>query len=446
MSPARTVLIVTSSYAPAMIADMHRARLLAWELPAFGWNVEVLAPDSSYQFAQCLDGDSAEFFCPGTPVHYTRPYRGLLPRFLRSSSIGWKALLPLLTAESDLLKQGRIDLVYLSTTQFNLFLLGRLWRARYGVPYVLDIQDPVFKDPGGYDGGMPAGMKRTVNKWLQRKIEETTVPSASALVSVSDKYTEMLKQRYRRDRLNWMRPLGHAAIPFGASELDLALAGARMPEPERAAGEPKRVIYVGAGGVVMARAFRTFCHSLAELIRKRTDLATGVLFELYGTDFGWHPGKRKELSEIAAQCGVAELVVEEPARVTYRKSLEILLGADGAMVFGVDDEGYMPSKLYSYALSGKPLLGVMRAPSSGHAAFVRHPGIGHLLSFGDAAAAARSSGGVLENFVDEVVGGRRFSRTAEIAGHLAPAMARRHAEIFDSCVGRACLAAKAVGP
>ncbi len=47
------VLIVTSTYAPAMIADMHRARHLAWELPKLGWQVEILAPDVSFQPASC---------------------------------------------------------------------------------------------------------------------------------------------------------------------------------------------------------------------------------------------------------------------------------------------------------------------------------------------------------------------------------------------------------
>ena len=58
----RRVLIVTNAYAPAMIADMQRARHLAWELPKLGWEVEILAPDAAFQPPSCLDPDSAEFF------------------------------------------------------------------------------------------------------------------------------------------------------------------------------------------------------------------------------------------------------------------------------------------------------------------------------------------------------------------------------------------------
>src|SRR6185437_14797266 len=60
--PRRRVLIVTSSYAPAMIADMHRARHLAWELPTLGWAVDILAPSASLQAPSYLDHDSSEFF------------------------------------------------------------------------------------------------------------------------------------------------------------------------------------------------------------------------------------------------------------------------------------------------------------------------------------------------------------------------------------------------
>jgi hypothetical protein len=59
----RRVLIVTNAYAPTMVADMQRARHLAWELPRFGWEVEILVPDGAFQPPSCLDRDSDAFFC-----------------------------------------------------------------------------------------------------------------------------------------------------------------------------------------------------------------------------------------------------------------------------------------------------------------------------------------------------------------------------------------------
>src|SRR5262245_18384709 len=68
-SGGRRVLIVTSSYAPTMIADMHRARHLSWELPKQGWVVEILSPDINYQNPCCVDFDSAVFFQPLTKIN-----------------------------------------------------------------------------------------------------------------------------------------------------------------------------------------------------------------------------------------------------------------------------------------------------------------------------------------------------------------------------------------
>src|SRR5260370_5944668 len=67
MPAKRRVLIVTGSYAPAMIADMHRARHLAWHLPALGWEVDILCRGTTYQPPSWLDHDGAAFFAPVTP-------------------------------------------------------------------------------------------------------------------------------------------------------------------------------------------------------------------------------------------------------------------------------------------------------------------------------------------------------------------------------------------
>ena len=138
----RRVLIVTSSYAPAMIADMHRARHLAWELPGLGWEVEILSPDGGYQQPSCMDVDSGAFFAPGTIVNYVPQFLPALFRWLGFGSIGWRALLPMFLAGRRLLRERKFDLVYLSTTQFSLFLLGPAWKAGSEVPFVLDIHDP----------------------------------------------------------------------------------------------------------------------------------------------------------------------------------------------------------------------------------------------------------------------------------------------------------------
>lgn len=432
----KTVLIVTSSYAPAMIADMQRARLLAWELPAFGWNVEILAPASSYQDPSVLDPDSEAFFHAGTPVYYASPLRPVLRYLIRSRTIGWRALWPLHMTAQILFSRRRIDLVYISTTQFNLFFLGWWWRIRYGLPYVLDIHDPVRKTTPGFYGGTRPGLKRTFNQWLHGHIESCTTRLASGVVAVSPKYIETMKSRYSKRGPEWLHSDSHAVIPFAASERDLLQAKTRLRDIERPAGASRRIIYVGAGGPVMAKGFAVLCHAIRALIDRREMPDCPIMFELYGTMFGWREGERKHLLEMAEAAGITSVISEYPQRVSYRRSLELLLEADGVLVLGVDDEGYMPSKLYAYALSGKPLLGVFRRLSPACDQLLAEPRMGHLLPFGDGDSADGEKIVPVKRFLDEVAVRASFDRRPLITNHLDVAMAEQHARLFDACIAR----------
>jgi len=429
----RRVLIVTSTYAPAMMADMHRARLLAWELPRLGWEVEILCPDTGFQVPETVDPDAAAFFSPETTVHRAPRRHARLYGLLGLGSIGWRALASMNRTASRLFSNRRIDLVYFSTTQFNLFLLGWYWRSRFGVPYVLDFHDPCFKPEPGFAGGTPAGLKRSFNTRLHRLIEAVTTRCAAGLVSVSPTYIESMHERYEGQDPVWLRPDRHAVIPFAASERDLAEASSAA---KRDASDPalRRIIYVGAGGPVMMRAFGVICRALAELKSTQSPLLHGMRIELYGTMLRWRPGDRKHLLEVAHEHGVEDLVQEDPGRVSYRRSLELLVGGDGALILGVDDKGYMPSKLFTYALSGKPLLAALNEESPAYRAFKERPALGHAIGFGSGDAADQAAPAIVESFLREVASGSRFDRLAALQPDLSASMAGRHAALFEACL------------
>src|SRR4029079_1977684 len=145
-------------------------------------------------------------------------------------------------------------------------------------------------------------------------------------------------------------------------------------------------------------------------------------------------GQRKQLQEIAIEHGVAELVHEDPRRATYRRSLELLLESDGALVFGVDDLGYMPSKLYTYALSGKPLLAILRHDSTAAGIVGSMPDLARLMTFGGGSKTDTEAASSLRALLQEVVARAQFDRRGMISDHLAPSMARRHASLFDRCI------------
>ena len=86
-----------------MIADMQRARQLAWQLPEAGWEVEILCPGIDYQPPSCNDADSAEFFSPAAKVHAVPQRAAAFFRFFGIGNIGLRALVPLYFAGRKLL-------------------------------------------------------------------------------------------------------------------------------------------------------------------------------------------------------------------------------------------------------------------------------------------------------------------------------------------------------
>lgn len=432
----RRVLIVTSSYAPAIIADMHRARHLSWELPKIGWRVEILSPDGSYQLPSCMDEDGAPFFAPGTVTHYVPGFLPGLFRFLGIGSIGWRALLPMLLAGWGLLRAREFDLVYFSTTQFPLFLLGPAWKVWLGVPFILDIHDPLFTENAPLPVWARSSLKHSLSRWLARHIESVSVSGAAGLVAVSPNYLETLRLRHGSKKPAWLGQGRQAVIPFAVSERDFEVArttGANLAVPKE--NQSVRIVYVGAGGPIMHRSFQLLCRALAYLRERDPGLLAGVRIELCGTMLGWRDGDPTHLADVAHDQGVADLVSENPRRISYRNSVELLLQADGALVLGVDDSGYMPSKLFGYALSGKPLLAAIRKDSPAYMQFQTMSGLGHVIWFdasGDMplVAAAREVG----SFLHETAARMKFARRALLDAFLAPAMARRHALLFEACL------------
>jgi hypothetical protein len=426
--PVRRVLLVTGSYAPTMIADMQRARQLAWQLPEAGWEVEILCPGIGYQPPSCNDADSAKFFSPAAKVHAVPQRATALFRLFGIGNIGLRALVPLYLAGCKLLAAGRFDLTYFSTAQFPLFLLGPSWRSRFKIPYVLDLHDPI-------DGGAAAttgGWKRRLSGLVSRFIERRAIAAASGLIAVSPHYIALMQSRYADRRPQWLKPDRQAAIPFAVLPRDLEEAGARSAGNASAA---KRIVYVGTGGAVMARSFRLLCAALAELRRQHSPLLENIRIELHGTSSAVAVDMDTPLARIAGEFGVADLVGEHPARVTYRRSLELLLHGDGALVLGVDDAGYMPSKLATYAYSGKPLLACLRRDGPALAMLREEPALGHVLWFSQTQEMPLvDAATVVAAYLEEVRSGRTFARQAELAPYTAAAMAARHARLFDACL------------
>jgi len=171
---------------------------------------------------------------------------------------------------------------------------------------------------------------------------------------------------------------------------------------------------------------------LAFLRNERLTPVEKMRIKLYGTMRSWQDGERRHLAEVAHENGVGDLIEERPSGISYRRSLQLLQESDGALILGVDDAGYMPSKLFTYACSGKPLLAALRKDGPAFAQFHRDPALGHALWFGQSGDMPSDAVDLSEGFIGEVFRRRSFDGNIAVKPFLARSMASRHAELFDS--------------
>lgn len=426
----KRVLIVASSYAPAMPASIHRARMLAWGLSESGWSVEVLVPAKDFQRPEWLADDSAALFSPEVACHEAQPILTGLFRLFGMHGIDRRALLPVYRLGASLLAQRRFDLIYITTTSFNFFCLGRFWRRRFGVPYVLDFQDPWYR---------PRPVMITTKHWIKFRIgnklskylEAFAVNGAIGLVSVSPNYLAELRGRYPLAQT--FRGGNQAVIPFGVLPLDLEVACKRTGQ--RPANDRLRnIVYVGVGDIVMQKSFRRLIAGLARLRHRHPDLIGLCRLCLAGTHGGWKPGDPKVLFDEAVAVGLGNLVTEDPQILSYPVATSLAVAADGLLVLGVDDPGYMPSKLFPYAMTGKPLLACLHWQSQANEYFERFPELGTLIHFAAPCEVESNEDSRLLTFLRQVVSRQEIDRARILAVHSAEAMARQHAELFERCL------------
>jgi hypothetical protein len=272
-----------------------------------------------------------------------------------------RALPSLYFAGCRLIVKHRIDLVYFSTTMVFSMPLGRTWRRRFGVPYVLDIQDPWLSDYYEQHPESSRPPKYSISRGLHRLLEPWTMKHVSALIAVSDAYLTTL-----RDRYPWLTEDMCTTLPFGASTHDFEVLDAH-PQPNhcfKKDGGVAHGVYVGRGGDDMRPALRLLFDALRAGIASTPKVFESIMLHFVGTDYATDARARKTVEPVALEAGVGGLVSEQTSRVPYFEALQLLKDADFLMLIGSDDPAYTASKAYPYLMAGKPILAVVHERSS----------------------------------------------------------------------------------
>jgi hypothetical protein len=353
------LLIVSPAFAPANAPDSHRARLSLPHWAALGWEVEALAVRGEDVDAP-QEPELLATLPAGIPIHRVRAWPRSWGKGVGVSSLSWRARGPLARAGDRLLARRKFDLVFISTSQFGIFSLGPRWRARHGVPYVLDFQDPWVTDYYERPGAPrpPGGWKYRLARWLARRAEPRCLRHAAGVVSVSPRYLEDFKARYA-----WFEPERGLVLPFPAADTDLArLQAGNLDVPWPATPALKHLVAVGAVGPYMRESIEALCRALGQVRRDSENTARRLRLHFVGTAYA--AGGPASVLPAAHAAGVADLVEERPARIPYLEALRWLVAADALTVIGSDDPGYVPSRLANLFWVGRPLLAIAAPASS----------------------------------------------------------------------------------
>jgi hypothetical protein len=192
------LLIISPHFPPVNAADMQRVRLVLPYLLDHMVAAEVLCVCAS-QVASPQDEWLAEGLNQEVKVHRVRALGLTWGRVPGYGTLTFRALGALRHYGDALLSRSSFDLIYFSTTQFGLHVLGPEWKRKFGVPFVMDYQDPWVSDyyrehpdvvpPGGR-------LKYAVSSWLSRRQEPRVLLHCSGITSVSAAYPRQLQARY----------------------------------------------------------------------------------------------------------------------------------------------------------------------------------------------------------------------------------------------------------
>lgn len=425
---SRTILVVSPHFPPSTLAGVHRARHLAKHLPAHGWRPIVVRADERF-YTEPDDPALAGLVPPELEQVRTDAIPARLARLAGVGDIGLRAYFPLGRAVNRLIATENPSVVFITGSPFYPMLLARRIRRRYGLPVVLDFQDPWVSNHGATSR---PGSKAWLAHRLAVTLEPMAVEGAAFVTSVSDTQNEAMASRYPRLDGQHM-----AAIPIGGDPDDFSALRADVGRASLLDPALINFSYVGTFLPRAAPLFERLFAGLARARRESPDLAAQVRLNFVGTSNQPGDAGAPRVLPLAQAAGVADLVRETPRRVPYVEALAILAKSDALLLIGSDEPHYTASKIYPALLSGRPWLSLFHSASSAHQ-ILSAAGGGEAIAFADISELDAAVPALAQALTTLARAPQTFgaARPEAIAPYTAHAVAGRFAEIFNQVSSR----------
>jgi len=354
----KKLLIISPYFAPTNAADIHRVRMSLPYYAEFGWDAEVVAVHPKY--SDFVKDDLLLDSIPGNVrIHYVKALDKKATSKFGLGSIALRSLYFYYVTVASLLRIKKYDLIYFSTTQFPVCILGYYWNKKFNVPYVIDFQDPWHTD---YYESKPTN-ERPPKYWfsyrLNRFFEAIAMKRVGGLIAVTDTYIAALRDRYSR-----LRAIPSSVITFGAFKPDFEIAAKNEVGSAIKKSVGKIAIaYVGVVGEIMSSSLTVLFKSVSALKHTNNELYERFEWFFIGTSYAPAGTGKKTVTPIAEKFGVGDPIYEQTDRISYFEALKTIMTADALLIVGSDEPAYTASKLYPYLLTNKPLLAIFNSAS-----------------------------------------------------------------------------------
>lgn len=370
----KKVLIISPHFPPSNSADMQRVRMSLPYFEKLGWQAEVVMVDERFS-----DLNKDRLLIESIPdcikIHKIKALPKSWTSKLGLGSLALRSMWFYKQKVSQLLRQQKYDLIYFSTTEFPVCILGAYWKQKYNVPYIIDMQDPWHTD---YYKDKPKA-ERPKKYWFSYRLHKYLEPKAmkkvDGLVSVSDDYIHTLRERY---------PILHTkptkVITFGAFDIDFEIAKVHSEQLKLAFSREKKInlVYIGRGGFDMKPALLTIFQAFKMGLEQQPQLFNGVHLHFIGTSYAPKGQGQPTIKPVARELGLEAHVTEYTDRIGFYESVKNMQQADGLLIIGSNQAAYTASKLYPYILAKRPLLAIMH-PASSLVKIMEDCNAGHLM-------------------------------------------------------------------
>jgi hypothetical protein len=349
----KKILIISPHFPPSNLAAVHRSRLFALHLPAFGWEPIILTVHEDY-YEEQLDRNLEALLPSGLKIEKAGAFKVTRPRLI--GDIGLRAFFQLYVKAKQIIRREKIDFLYILIPSYYPALLGRLLHSTTGVQYGIDYIDPWVHH-------FPGSEKKFSRHWWSTKLSEFLEPiavkKAILITGVAEGY---YKAVFERNPHLYNQAIS-GAMPYGGEIRDHHTVKEIKTIPYLFVPHPTKIQFVYAGAM-LPKAHEPL-RLILDAIKSNLHLFSDVEFHFIGTGKRANDSESYNIKPAAEKAGLwGSVIFEYPKRIPYLDVLIHLESATGIFVLGSTEPHYTPSKVYQGILSGKPVFAVLHKAST----------------------------------------------------------------------------------